>query len=881
MSQPVSGHASPIPSISVEEVAKILGLKKNVVGEWAGKNPTGNGAGDDGFILFKDGNAYDRKISQSYSSIEVAKMAGIDPDYYEPVLRYNNGARARPVSAYAETHPIAAIIEPIEKQKPEVEKQKPMPEKDVAEKKYDLRLLTERGISQETLDEFFVERHGEYYEFPTFSINGSESGPGRSRRKMIDPVVSGLKHKMKKPVKYMWAYGDTDPIPPGYNLQVCHEFTEIWIVGGEVDVWSCHEIGIPAVCGFGETRKLQDLISAIKKAEIKKVHVALDNDKSGKTGAVNIYDLCKEVGLECTVRQLIGAIGNDINNVYENCGFDKERAKMAIQALPHASKATIDNWKFNAPENPKETSKEEETGEKKKGRPAGSKNGSSEEKMQKTEILVHLLTDAEIFLDKGEELYLGFKGSDGIIRNYHQDDANLRSDLFDFFYEQTGKSISNDVVVNAMNILRGRARRLKIQDEVWLRVAPHKSEDGEDSIFINLGDRDARVIEINDKFDYGWRVTQNAPLRFRWPKGMQPLPVPEYGGNIDDLRECINAEDPAVWMMMISWLLYAMHPPKRPYPVLVLTGEQGTAKSTTSRMLRLLIDPHFSLISSISAMKDAEDMTTLCHTSHMLGFDNLSGLHGWQSDLLSQIATDGSIPRRKRYTDNETAVTQALCPMILNGIDESLGKEDFQSRSIRCNLPYIQSKSRKDEEAIWTRYNEIRPKMIGALCTMLSVALRERPKVQVGELPRMADFAKWIIAAENGGAMPWDKGSFLLNYFGNIKEISESALEANPVALEIIRLLHETPVIESSATELLETLNNKAKFESKSHFAWPSAPNKLSAMLNRIAPVLRDNHVNINLNGRRGSGRQRYIKIMAVAPEDQQMLMPNVNELEE
>ena len=61
---------------------------------------------------------------------------------------------------------------------------------------------------------------------------------------------------------------------------------------------------------------------------------------------------------------------------------------------------------------------------------------------------------------------------------------------------------------------------------------------------------------------------------------MLALPIPERGGSIDDLRQLLNVPNENDWVLVVSWLLGALRP-ERPYPVLVLQGEQGSAKSTT------------------------------------------------------------------------------------------------------------------------------------------------------------------------------------------------------------------------------------------------------------------------------------------------------------
>ena len=79
---------------SVADVATKLNLKILATSdgeEWHGANPGGSGATKDGFILYPEGNAYDRKIDTRYKSFEVARLAGIEPAHYEPCIEYSNG----------------------------------------------------------------------------------------------------------------------------------------------------------------------------------------------------------------------------------------------------------------------------------------------------------------------------------------------------------------------------------------------------------------------------------------------------------------------------------------------------------------------------------------------------------------------------------------------------------------------------------------------------------------------------------------------------------------------------------------------------------------------------------------------------------------------
>lgn len=74
----------------------------------------------------------------------------------------------------------------------------------------------------------------------------------------------------------------------------------------------------------------------------------------------------------------------------------------------------------------------------------------------------------------------------------------------------------------------------------------------------------------------GWSIIPAAlaPVRFRRPKGLLPLPEPTPGGRIDDLRAFINVKHDDAYRLIVAWLLGALRP-TGPYAMLSLFGELG------------------------------------------------------------------------------------------------------------------------------------------------------------------------------------------------------------------------------------------------------------------------------------------------------------------
>ena len=78
-------------SVAPAELAESLNLKRQVVGgkvEYHGANPFEAGATKDGFWINEDGTAHDRNSGQHYTSWEVARLANLSPDKYEPCRQF-------------------------------------------------------------------------------------------------------------------------------------------------------------------------------------------------------------------------------------------------------------------------------------------------------------------------------------------------------------------------------------------------------------------------------------------------------------------------------------------------------------------------------------------------------------------------------------------------------------------------------------------------------------------------------------------------------------------------------------------------------------------------------------------------------------------------
>jgi hypothetical protein len=172
--------------------------------------------------------------------------------------------------------------------------------------------------------------------------------------------------------------------------------------------------------------------------------------------------------------------------------------------------------------------------------------------------------------------------------------------------------------------------------------------------------------------------TRKVPGQVSQDQGMLPLPVPQAGGTIDAGRCVMNFSNDE-WPLVEGGLVAALRPGK-PFPILILNGEQGTAKSTTQRMLRDLIDPNKAALRSVP--RDERDLVIAANNGWVIALDNLSGLRPWLSDALCRISTGGGFSTRALYENDEEMLFDSIRPIFLNGIEDFATRPDPLDRAL-------------------------------------------------------------------------------------------------------------------------------------------------------------------------------------------------------
>jgi hypothetical protein len=425
----------------------------------------------------------------------------------------------------------------------------------------------------------------------------------------------------------------------------------------------------------------------------------------------------------------------------------------------------------------------------------------------------------------------------------------FRNWLIDGYFADCGQPPSSWAVERVVSLLEARAWFDRGRPSVFIRVG--RDPGGDDLAHtIDLGDGTGRAIWICAE---GWVVVDKTEIPFSRPGGLLPLPTPVSAGSIDLLRPYVNVTD-ADFRLLVAWLTASLRP-VGPYPILVLYGEQGSAKSTLARILRLLIDPQDCAL--LAEPKSTRDLMVTAANGWLLAFDNVSAIDDRLSDSFCRLVSGGGFATRALFTNDERTVISAQRPVILNGIEEFVVRGDLIDRCVFLHLPTIPPAFRRCEESFWQAFKADYAQIFGGVLDVLAGGLRELPAVNLPELPRMADYARWGEAV--GRALGWAPDAFLSTYLSNRRHATVPALLDSALATTLFQLGRELEgprwqgwspsVLFDELTQFVEERDARAvghlsaaqarKKQLASAAGWPRNAQAFSKELRRVAPQLR------------------------------------------
>jgi hypothetical protein len=391
------------------------------------------------------------------------------------------------------------------------------------------------------------------------------------------------------------------------------------------------------------------------------------------------------------------------------------------------------------------------------------------------------------------------------------------------------RTASSEPLQSALNTLEAQARFDRPQHVLFNRVARHES-----AIWYDLGRAAVRITPA------GWQVVAEPPILFYRYAHQQPQVTPVRGGDLTGVLRYVNLPAAPEGLSSTALLflvnLVTMLIPDIPHPLLCVSGEQGSGKTTFFKVVRELIDP--SVTPTLSPQDDLREFTQLASHHWAVLLDNLSRLKDDMSDALSRCVTGEGFSKRELYSDDDDVLYAFRRCIGLNGINLVVSKADLLDRALLVSLERVPDAARRTEAEFWAAFGTDKGLLLGALFTALSAATGEVESIQPPGYPRMADFARWGLAATRALGRP--DYEFLRALADNTRFQTTEALGASPIAQALIRFMEDRDQWEGLAGELLQELNTVAAHEhlDTRSSAWPKDTRWLWRRIQEVRPNL-------------------------------------------
>jgi hypothetical protein len=164
-----------------------------------------------------------------------------------------------------------------------------------------------------------------------------------------------------------------------------------------------------------------------------------------------------------------------------------------------------------------------------------------------------------------------------------------------------------------------------------------------------------------------------------------------------------------------------------------------------------------------------DDVAAAAQQQYCLMVDNVSRIDKATSDMFCVISTGGTLVVREYYEQGRTIALKLHRALFITSISPVCTAPDLMTRVVRREVQPVAGGCYVSEEEMRAAFAEARPKLLGAIYTLLSAAMRQLPEVRTRKHwpHRMVSFdqlGEAVVIA--GGGKP---GKFL-EIMGGIRE---------------------------------------------------------------------------------------------------------------
>ena len=346
-----------------------------------------------------------------------------------------------------------------------------------------------------------------------------------------------------------------------------------------------------------------------------------------------------------------------------------------------------------------ETTDDDDDQERSKGE---NKESSIEQSFKFVENHIQLL-----FKNQFGQLFAYIKINDNYYDLLSLTSGKFEKYIYKIFYESEYKIIlSKEERNEIIEHLQYKAEFSGITKKLELRVS--KTDDY--TFYYDLANKNEGIgaVKITPA---GWSIENNPPILFRRYSNQLPQvnPSPSCLSTVDGIDnkifdkfiDLLNVKDDDNKLLLKCYII-SLFIPSIPKPILMLHGEQGSAKTTLQELIKMLVDP--SIVRTLTFPRDINELVQQLSHNYIAYYDNLSVIKEWISDALCRAVTGSGFSKRQLYTDDEDIIYFFLRCIGFNGINLAATKADLLDRGIIIQLKEYQRKKRRKLQDIWNEF---------------------------------------------------------------------------------------------------------------------------------------------------------------------------------
>lgn len=406
-------------------------------------------------------------------------------------------------------------------------------------------------------------------------------------------------------------------------------------------------------------------------------------------------------------------------------------------------------------------------------------------------VAIGMGDDVVLWRNTRRKGYVSFN-RDGHIENHEIESEDFEDFLSDEYGKKHEREINGKVVPcypksedlkRAIRQLQAHARR-KEEQEPRIRI---KEWEGE--LWIDLGNSDWSGVRVNAE-DWWIEPIMGAPLVRG--DGIRPLPVPTRDGDIRELRQFVNVRDEDDFTLLCGSLATILNP-FGSYHTFLISGPANSAKTSITRAIRALTDPHEVDTRPVATIKDLRHGAS---QTHVIGLENVRHISPDLSDALCSLNTGTGYAERKLFAQGKEFQIKVRCPIIINGIPVNIATQpDLLDRVISFQCEHLGNRV-LSEDWLKRRLTEAAPRMFGALLNGIVGAMKSRLEfgdnneaadaLLGGWKPRYIDAAVWGEASCR--AMGFAQGEYVRVLKNNKYNLQRTIAEAEPICIGIKKL---------------------------------------------------------------------------------------------